>query len=965
MKLKDQFTKLRQLRTSVPGMRERYRYEESFGMPREEANHLVMPTAWQTRVLAEIEYVLRLAEIESDEAKEAEMVGVIEAAMDYLLEQIRLDSALTDRACEEAEKLLLPLAKEAASYELILAAHAHLDMNWMWGWDETVSATINTFRTMLRLMDEYPDFHFSQSQASCYKIVEDFAPELKPAIMERIREGRWEITASAWVETDKNMPSTDSLLKHIHYTKKYLSEHWGVDPASLRLDFSPDTFGHSEHVPTLNNLGDVRWYYHCRGSNGDDVLYRWQAPSGKEVLVYREPYWYNSAITPLIGTGLPDISRRSGGLRTGLIVYGVGDHGGGPTRRDIEKALDMMKWPVFPKIRFGRFSDFFEIAEQTPEKYPLRTGERNFIFAGCYTTQSEIKKGNRRGEMALGDAELWASLAHLYAGTEYHEEIFESAWQKLLFTHFHDILTGSNTPDSKVHALGLYQEVLAAAESRTNQALEAIASRIDTAGVYHKKSALFAMPELERLAQSEGAGPGYGLSRYGYATTGALGGGLGRVFNIFNGSAFARKEYLEITVWDWTGDIRRLNAADADGKPLSFVLIDHELQTYWDHKYFRILVEADVPAFGYTSILIYQDEMSNYPIYYQPPHRTSRPFDNVVLENSKLRAEFSSQNGRLISLIDKVTGAERITSAEGAGMVLVDTERRSSNAWNIGRYIHKCSDFRMVEMRPFGNDKELRGFECKQVIRNSSVNLRVSLTGEEAVLRYEAEIDWQEATHELTTVPLLIFHIPLEAEDFICDVPGGFVRRAKMNLDMPASGFTAADHQDRSTVLISESKYGYRADDSGLAVSLLNATYSPDPYPEYAKHKTRFAIGVCDNKEANLAVLAEKTLRPLRYYSAAVHEGDMPATDSLLDLELNEAKLVNARTAGGKLLLTVSAASEEGKVSIGKSGKFASVTPVNLALNPLEDGDVKENEGRSEVTLLASTTVILALDPAE
>ena len=175
----------------------------------------------------------------------------------------------------------------------------------------------------------------------------------------RIAEGRWEITASAWVETDKNMPTTESLLRHIKYTKNYLHDSWGVDPRSLEVDFSPDTFGHSANVPEIDLFGGVKYYYHCRALNGDGALYRWRGISGRELLVYREQYWYNSAITPHIGAGLIDISRRCAGLKTGLIVYGVGDHGGGPTRRDVETAIGMQNWPIYPRVEFGTLPRIF------------------------------------------------------------------------------------------------------------------------------------------------------------------------------------------------------------------------------------------------------------------------------------------------------------------------------------------------------------------------------------------------------------------------------------------------------------------------------------------------------------------------------------------------------------------------------------------------------------------------------
>ena len=168
------------------------------------------------------------------------------------------NGVLTYAACGEAERELMGAAKAAKEYEILFASHAHIDMNWMWGWQETVAVTLATFRTVLQLMREYPDFTFSQSQASVYRIVEEHDPEMMREIMGRIAEGRWEVTASAWVETDKNMPDTESLLRHIRETRDYLRDVWNVDPKSVTVDFSPDTFGHSAFVPEINTFGNVR-----------------------------------------------------------------------------------------------------------------------------------------------------------------------------------------------------------------------------------------------------------------------------------------------------------------------------------------------------------------------------------------------------------------------------------------------------------------------------------------------------------------------------------------------------------------------------------------------------------------------------------------------------------------------------------------------------------------------------------
>ena len=426
------------LKTSIGGNREKRQYEDTFGMPREEQAYITLPNRWHRRIVSELEFVLRLSKVKPDLCR-----GPLGDALSHLLAATAAEGVITKSDVLHAESLLAPVAAEARSYALILAGHAHIDMNWMWSWQETVTATLDTLRTMLAIMDEYPDFHFSQSQASVYKIVEDFDPDMMDRIRERIAEGRWEVTASAWVEQDKNMPSTESMARHNLYTKNYLRDTWGLDPAALELDFSPDTFGHSAHMPEILSHGGVKYYYHCRGTDSGETLYRWKSPSGREVLIYREPYWYNSAITPHIGAGLVDLSLKCGGLKTGLVVYGVGDHGGGPTRRDLERALEMMKWPIYPAIRFGTIREFFHLAESVRENLTVMDHELNFILTGCYTTQGRIKMGNRKTEAALGDAEAIAGLASKLVGAPYRPAQYERAWRNVLFTHFPDILTGS------------------------------------------------------------------------------------------------------------------------------------------------------------------------------------------------------------------------------------------------------------------------------------------------------------------------------------------------------------------------------------------------------------------------------------------------------------------------------------------------------------------------------------------
>ena len=170
------------LKTAIGGNREHYNYEESFGMPMEEKMHITVPNNHNKRIISELEFAIRL-----NEEKEHSFDECIEETLKYLLKKMKKDGVLTAKTCKKAEEMLMPCAQAAKEYKLILAGHAHIDMDWMWSYHETVAITLSTFRTVLNLMKQYPEFCFSQSQASVYKIVEEYDEELKEEIQERIR----------------------------------------------------------------------------------------------------------------------------------------------------------------------------------------------------------------------------------------------------------------------------------------------------------------------------------------------------------------------------------------------------------------------------------------------------------------------------------------------------------------------------------------------------------------------------------------------------------------------------------------------------------------------------------------------------------------------------------------------------------------------------------------------------------
>lgn len=919
------FARYAALKTRIGGNKERRDFEHTMFPDVFEYNGITRPAASQKRILAELDFALNLSANRGGKWDDA-----IDAALTLLENAMEAEDALPRSACMAAEELLLPMAAAAREYEVIYVGHAHIDMNWMWGWQETVAATLSTFRTVLNLMREYPHFTFMQSQASVYKIVEEYDPDMMDEIKARIAEGRWEVTASAWVETDKNMPDTESLLHHIKVTRDYLHRVWGIAPDSVKVDFSPDTFGHNICVPEINTFGSVPYYYHCRGQKEDYVLYRYRAPSGAEVLMYREPFWYNRAVEPDSGTGVFELEKMTGGLKTSLAVYGVGDHGGGPTRRDVEAVLEMQSWPVWPTLRFGTLHEYFEKAETVREKLPVHSEELNGMLTGCYTTQSRIKLANRRAEAALVDAERMSALVHQALGTRFAPETFDKAWQDTLFTHFHDILTGSCVQESREYAMGLLAQAVAAAQTQQSKAYEKLSQAVDTS--------MFTCDDDIARTKSEGAGVGYGLSRYAGVPNPERGAGRHRVYTVFNPSAAVRKELVEVTLWDYAGDITRLEAVDSTGTAVPMQLLDVEPQRYWDHLFHRVLFEAEVPAFGWATYELRPKKVTAYPTFRNTfaGERTEAPNEAFVLENEHICARFDTGSGQLQSLVDKATGKELL--AAPAGLQLVRTNNGGMTAWLVGRYLG------MEPVTATTHATQEKGslrssVTFTQSVMHSTVKMTVSLDAGAKALHYALEIDWHETGKAQEWLPVLIYRLPSAggAKSMLNDIPAGAIVRTPAEIERPALSYACPAGEGLAAALVCDCKYGYRLADDALICTLINTAMDPDPYPERGIHHIQLYVAVTEPAPAALKVSAEQLIRPMVGVPTAVHTGSLPAAGSLLQAETGSC-VITAVTVTADDALAVRCYETEGKEAVLRL--TPSFVPASAALVDLNETEL-------------------------
>lgn len=360
------------------------------------------------------------------------------------------DNVLTD--IKRAEEILEPFRKEAKKYTVHLIGHAHIDMNWLWTYQDTIDTCLRDFETVTKLMDKYPDLTFSQSQAHIYKIVEDHNPALFEKVKEKVKEGRWDITASSWVESDMNIVDGESFIRHILYANKYISERFGVKP---EIFWSPDGFGHAGTLPTILKSAGIKYYYFMRCGRGLPLM-RWQGKDRNELIAFTSIY--NNSISPETLMPLFLEYYQKYNLPDFLFVYGVGDHGGGPAEADIQRKQKMETKPVFPKLEFSTTHRYFKAVEKHRNKIPVITGELNTTLEGCYTTHSDIKKANREGESFLLSLETLSAIANI-KGNKVPEEDLEKLWHTVLFNQFHDIIDGSAIHSSYEYSGKLVQKI--------------------------------------------------------------------------------------------------------------------------------------------------------------------------------------------------------------------------------------------------------------------------------------------------------------------------------------------------------------------------------------------------------------------------------------------------------------------------------------------------------------------------
>jgi len=784
----------------------------------------------------------------------------------------RGDQSAFDESLRRAQAKLKVLDPWLKQFTIRAAGNSHIDMAWLWPWTETVEVVRNTFRSALDLMREYPDFKFTMSSARTYVWMEEKYPDLFKEIEQRVREGRWEVIGGMWVEPDLNMPGGESLVRQILVGKHYFHDKFGID---VKIGWNPDSFGYSWQLPQIYKKSGIDYFVTQKLMWAHEFttfpykLFWWESPDGSRILTYF-PHDYAAGIDPAqmakdLSLWIPSLYGTDSKQQSEMLhLYGVGDHGGGPTRTMLDNAARWMKPDdVYPNIRFSAAKSFFDDLEKKlpAMKVPIWSDELYFEYhRGVQTTQAETKKRVRTTEELLLNAEKFSALATLY-GRAYPSEDFSRAWKELLFDDFHDILPGSGIAVNYLDAKRNLEDVSRVGRGILDGSLSEIAAHINTPG------------------------PGVPVV-------------------VFNSMSWPRNEVVEADV-QLPSAAPAVQVVDGAGKPVASQLLAISKITHQA----RLLLKVSVAGLGYRTYYV-RGAAKQAAI---PPEIKA---SGEALENDLVRLKLDPQTGCMTSLYDKRSKTEALAASEtDAGGPrqsvcgnLLQTFRdkpKQWDAWNIDADFERehwdldhADEVQLVEHGP------LRAIlRVKNHFQNSTFVRDITITVGSPRVDVNMTADWHEK-HILLKVT-----VPSSAhnEKATFEIPYGSIERPttrntpaeKAKFEVPALHWADLSDATHGVSLLNDCKYGYDARGNVLRLSLLRSPEWPDPHADEGRHEFSYSLYPHGgNWRDALTVRRGFELNyPLLVRQIEKHEGELKDDFSFMQIQADNVVLTAAKKA--------------------------------------------------------------------
>ena len=697
------------------------------------------------------------------------------------------------QSIEEAHNYIQKaLYEDMSGYEDVIAScigHTHIDVAWLWTVAQTREKVARSFSTVLKYMDEYPEYKFMSSQPALYQFLKERYPETYEKIKERVKEGRWEPEGGMWVEADCNLTSGESLVRQFLYGKKFFKDEFGIDSRILWL---PDVFGYSGALPQIMKKSGIKYFMTTKlaWNQINKVPYdtmMWRGIDGSEIFTH---------LITTLGVGQSEVdffTTYNGMLHPDailggwhryqnkdinndiLIAFGYGDGGGGPTREMLETSKRMEKGiRGIPKVRQEFAGNYFEELEERVEgnkSLPVWEGELYFEYhRGTYTSMGRNKRSNRKCEQLLMDAELLEVLT----GTSEKEEM-DKIWRTVLLNQFHDILPGSSIAEVYEVTKKEYAEI----ESRL---AEMIAEKLNL----------------------------------------LMDGGQDKI-SVFNTLGFDRNDVVSL------GDCHAAALTDESGK----------IYPVQETAQGAVAYITDIPAKGGKTLQLLdtvKEEASRIQI---TENGIETPFYRISID----------ENGLFTSIYDKECDREVLKAGEKGNLLrMYEDKPMHYDCWDIDMYYsEKYWDAEKADKIQWTEEGPVRAtLEIQRTISNSVIKQEIHFYADSRRIDFSTWVDWKEHQH------LLKVHFPvnIHSDEATFEVQfGNLKRKIHGNTSWDEARFESCGQKwmdisegHYGVSLLNDCKYGYSAKDSNIALTLIKSGIEPNKTADQEEHVFTYAL---------------------------------------------------------------------------------------------------------------------------
>jgi len=799
----------------------------------------------------------------------------------------------------EAEALR-PLGDEMrAKHHIYAAGYAHIDLAWLWTWRETVAVTRATTQSVFNIMKQFEDFKYTMGQAAAYHWLETSYPALFEQVKQKVVEGSWEIMGGMWVEPDCNLPSGESFVRQVLYGKRYFLDKFGVD---VKVCWIPDSFGFNWNLPQIlvRSGFDAFVTHKINWNDTNKFPYRffwWQSPDGSRIMCYipRSGYGHDLNGDDLIQYAAEERSELNLGKE--LVLYGVGNHGGGPTMKMLERAKTQISAPAYVDVKLAKSTEFFDsLTDAEKGKLPTWKSELYLEYhRGTYTSQANTKRHNRTLEGLALTTEKAATLAHFY-GANYPKPDVDHIWRSLLFNQFHDILPGSSI-NPVYHDTELeYGRAAALSADILQHSLKNLAAQMDTRG-------------------------------------------SGEALVLFNPSTWPRTS-LAVIELGRLEKTKKWTVKNAAGKVIPSQVVDeNELGAK------LIFVAENLPALGYQVFRLEEKPAADVP--------TELVAQKFSLKNAFLSLEVDPQTGLIYQLTDLANNWDVLAAPKGNLLQLCQVENLRDDAWNL-RYVGDWIDLDsatvvgLVEAGPvratihvkhdfLGPQKAQRS--PTENFPSSFFDQYISLYAGLPFVEVRNHFEWWEENKMLKVA----FPVNVQADSATYEIPYGSIRRStgnttsleKAQFEMPAQRWADLSDGQRGVSFINASKYGYDIKGNLMRLSLLRAPLDPDPMCDRGYHDFKYAIypHAGDWRQAQTTRLGIEYNEPLVVQRTTSHKGSLPPAMSFLQVSpenvvLNVVK--KAEDSNAWILRLYETAGRQSQTTVSFFQNIKSVAEVDL-----------------------------------